>query len=341
MKLFPLLLSLLTLPISSQVLSQSIDLEFDKFDAIYKTELGATRGCEVPEIDVFRVCSDSLRNDGNAPFILHHNKVTEKVIVLFHGLSDSPFFFRSIAKSMHQQGHNVVVALMPGHGKKQANDDMQDTELSDRWRAHVAEVFDFADGLGEQRYLGGFSTGGVLAAEYILQHPKSVSGLLLFSGALALDSGVETVAKIWGAQWLAKVLSGDYKTQGLNRYKYPGVAPFSAFELTEVIFSVRELIEQDAPLDLPIFSGHSVADVTTPISGVKNLMSTNKGPNVLFELPLSDDVCHADVVVNQAQVTDMQFDASKLEEILPCAVPKANPKHAEMLNAMQQFLTKY
>ena len=321
--------------------SQSIENKFDQFDAIYQTQLGATRGCQTPEANVFKVCSDSLKNDGNAPYILHHNKVTEKVVVLFHGLSDSPFFLRSIAQSIHQQGNNVIVALLPGHGKKQADEDMQDDTLADLWRAHVAEVVEYSASLGKQRYLGGFSTGGVLATEYILQNPQSIKGLMLFSGALALDSTVESMASIWGIQWLAKTLDGEYKTQGPNPYKYPSVARFAAFELTEVIFSVRGLIEQDATLNLPLFVAHSIADATIPIIGVKNLMLVNKGPNTFFEISKDDDVCHADLVVSDEQLRDMKYDASMLEDIQPCDVPKANPKHAEMLGSLKLFLTTY
>jgi len=339
MKLLFVLLLLTASTISFVVSSQSIESEYDKFDAIYQLQLGATSGCQTPEINLFKVCSDRLKNDGNAPYILHHKKITPKVVVLFHGLSDSPFYFRSIANSIHQQGHNVVVALMPGHGKKQANEDMQDANLSDRWREHVSEMVDFSAGLGEQIYAGGFSTGGVLATEYILKNPKAVKGLLLFSGALALDPGVESMAKIWGIQWLAKILDGEYKAQGPNPYKYPSVARFSALELAEVIFSVRELIENGAALNLPIFAGHSMADKTTPIVGVKNLMAVNLGTNILFELSKEMDVCHADVVVNNEQVSDMKFDVSMIEEIMPCNVPKANPKHAEMLDALNKFLT--
>jgi pimeloyl-ACP methyl ester carboxylesterase len=323
------------------VQSQSIESEFDKFNAIYQAQLGTTRGCQTPEANLFRVCSDSLKNDGNAPYILHHNKVTEKVVVLFHGLSDSPYFLRSIAQFIHQQGYNVIVALLPGHGKKLADDDMQDPELADHWRAHMSEMVEYAAVLGKQRYLGGFSTGGVIATEYILQNPKSVKGLMLFSGALALDSSIESLAHIWGIQWLAKLLDGQYETQGPNPYKYPSVARFSAFELTEVIFTVRELIEQGATLNLPIFAAHSMADTTTPIIGVKNLMAVNEGPNTLFEISLDVDVCHADVVINQDQLSDMQYDASMLQEILPCDVPKANPKHADMLGSLNQFLKTY
>jgi pimeloyl-ACP methyl ester carboxylesterase len=319
----------------------SIEPEFDKFDAIYQAQLGTTRGCQTPEDNVFRVCSDSLKNDGNAPYILHHNKVTEKVVVLFHGLSDSPFFLGSIAQSLYQQGNNVIVVLMPGHGKKQADADMQDPGLADRWRAHVSEIIDYAASLGKQRYLGGFSTGGALATEYILQNPQSVKGLMLFSGALALNSKVESMANIWGIRWLAKVLDGEYATQGPNPYKYPSVARFSAFELTEVIFSIRDLIKQGAEFNLPLFVAHSVADKTIPIIGVKNLMAVNKGHNTFFEISLDADVCHADVVINEEQLSEMQYDASLLEEILPCDVPKANPKHAEMLDSLSQFLKTY
>jgi len=341
MKLFLPLLMLTTSFCPFFVQSQSIESEFDKFDAIYQAQLGTTRGCQTPEGNVFRVCSASLKNDGNAPYILHHNKVTEKVVVLFHGLSDSPFYLRSIAQSIHQQGNNVIVALMPGHGKKQADEDMQDSELADRWRVHVAELIDYSARLGKQRYLGGFSTGGSLATEYILQNPNTVKGLMLFSGALALDNSVETMAHIWGIQWLAKILDGEYATLGPNPYKYPSVARFSAFELTEVIFSIRDLIEHGATLNLPIFAAHSMADTTTPIIGVKNLMVANKGPNTLFEISQEMDVCHADVVINDEQLSDMQYDASMLQEILPCDVPKANPKHAEMLDELSKFLTVY
>jgi hypothetical protein len=174
-----------------------------------------------------------------------------------------------------------------------------------------------------------------------LQNPQTVKGLMLFSGALALDSNVESLANIWGIQWLAKILDGEYETLGPNPYKYPSVARFSAFELTEVIFSVRELIEQGASINLPIFAAHSMADATTPIIGVKNLMGENKGANTLFEISQEADVCHADLVINENQLSDMNYNSSILEEILPCDVPKANPKHAEMLRSLELFLTSH
>ena len=119
------------------------------------------------QTNVYRVCSDALRNDGNAPYILHNGKPTKKVMVLFHGLSDSPFFFSSIAPFIRQQGFTVVVGLLPGHGKKEADADMEDSELYQRWQTHVSDVVAYASTLGERVYLGGFSTGGALVTHYV------------------------------------------------------------------------------------------------------------------------------------------------------------------------------
>ncbi len=331
---------LVSLVFSPASFSQTMASVFDDFEQVYTEQLGSTKGCDNPQLKLFKVCSSSLKNAGNAPYILHHEQKTAKVMVLFHGLSDSPFFFQSIARSLHQQGFNVLVALLPGHGLKEADAVMQNAQLANMWREHVDEIMTLAQGLGEQLYIGGFSTGGALAVEYTLKHPQAVQAILLFSGALALKSSFEFMANIWGIQWFTKLLDSEYQTIGRNPYKYPKVSRFAALELLEVIFSVRHLLEQ-SPLNHPIFAAHSEADNTTLISGVKNLMQHNQGANVLFVNPKEVDVCHADVVISEAQLQVMNYDDSNMLEVLPCDVPKANPQHAQMLAELQQFMAKY
>ncbi|MFT4940936.1 MAG: esterase/lipase [Paraglaciecola sp.] len=332
------ILVLSVLIFSSNLCAQPLGDSFEKFSQIYQQQLTSTQACDVAKNNVFRVCSAALRNDGNAPYILHHAQATEKVVVLFHGLSDSPFYLKSIANAIYAQGYNVVVALVPGHGKKDADQDMQDPKLAQRWYAHVDEIMDLANDFGEQIYIGGFSTGGALASRYVLLNPGKTQGLLLFSGALALDSTVETMAKIWGIKWFAKTVDGDYQALGPNPFKYPSVARYSAFQLTDVIFDIRSLIEQGKPLSLPIFVAHSMSDTTTIYAGVENLMAYNKGVNKVFKIAKEQDVCHGNIVLNQQQVTEIGIDSSALTEILPCSLPEANPQHAEMLQSALQFL---
>lgn len=330
-------LLLFCLVTSHSLCAQSLDTVFDQFEQVYRTELGSTRGCQQPSEIEFAVCSVALRNDGNAPYILHHGIPTDKVIVLFHGLSDSPFYLRSIAQSFFQQGYNVVVGLLAGHGKKNADDDMEDPELANRWRKNVSDVVTLASNLGDKTYLGGFSTGGALAAEYVVIHPDELNGLLLFSGALQLDDSVESIANVWGIRWLAKQLDGEYATEGPNQYKYPSVSKFAAFQLVDVIFSLREHLEQ-IELKIPIFVAHSQADTTTMIQGVEDFMSHNKGVNQFFVIPQSENVCHADLVISQQQLQDMHFATGNAADKEGCSIPRANPMHAEMLAEANQFL---
>ena len=324
--------------LGAELKAQSLDTTFDRFADIYQQELGSTQGCQEPRLLEFAVCSSALRNDGNAPYILHHGHPTDKVIVLFHGLSDSPFFLRSIAGALHAEGYNVVVGLLPGHGLVDADADMQDPELANRWRKKVADISELATSLGDTKYIGGFSTGGALAVEYVLSHPDEYKGLLLFSGALRLDSTVETLANIWGMRWVAKLLDGDYQTEGRNPVKYPKVSTYAALQLVDVISSIRAQIAQKAPLDLPLFVAHSQADVTTNIQGVQDLMAYNQGQNQFFEIPQSYDVCHADLVISESQLQDMHYDMSNLGEREPCSVPQANPLHPAMLAAAIAYL---
>jgi esterase/lipase len=338
MKRFTSLCFLILATYSNLSDAQGLSSGLTQFKQLYANELGQTSACQTQVPDEYRVCSNALRNEGNAPFILHHNKVTEKAVVLFHGLSDSPFFFKSIAETIHQQGYNVIVALVPGHGLKDADTDMEDSELSERWKRHVANVMTIAPDFGDRLVIGGFSTGGALSLNYLLTADDSkLDALMLYSGAMQLDKSAERMLSIWGISVVAKLLDGDYQTNGPNRYKYPGVAKHSAFMLMNVIEENRELMEEKR-LDSSIFAAHSEADKTTMFTGVESVMAKNQGTNDLFAIPAALNVCHADVPVNAEQVEQMQFDMSQLEEVTECSFPSPNPKHDEMLERTVAFL---
>ncbi len=308
---------------------------------IYESRLGGVQDCTSQDAHIIKICSSRLRNEGNAPYIYHHGEKTNKTVVLFHGLSDSPYFFRSIAPAIHELGYTVIVALLPGHGLKQADADMEDEQLANRWSDHVDEVIAFAHTISQDVVIGGFSTGGALSALHIIDHPDTVEGLLLFSGALALDESVEDMAGVWGIRTLASLLDGDYKTTGPNPYKYPSVARYAALQLVDVIFEIREKIAKGSKLNLPIFTAHSMADVTTPWKGVESLLAANDGVSTKFQIDKSYDVCHADVVVSKAQLTEMKFDESQLENPEKCSIPRSNPLHNEMLKALSDFLMSH
>lgn len=329
----------LTLPWFAQ--ASSLGEAQAAFAELYKKELGTLSPCRNTSLIRKAVCSDVLRNEGNAPYILHHGKVTERVAVLVHGLSDSPFYMREIARIMHDNGYTVLVPLLPGHGLRnasEADDAMEDSELAERWQAHVAAVIDIATSLSDRVVLGGFSTGGALVVDHYLSSGDNTAALLLFSGALALSEEAEGMAGIWGIKWLARLIDGDYQSHGPNPYKYPSVAGFAGLELMDIIEDIRSQFDGDKRIEVPVFVAHSAADVTTPLSGVQNLLAHSNGNDTAFVIDESYDVCHADVVLNTLMLHDMDINKALLNQNEPCAIPEANPLFSQMTMMLQSFL---
>ena len=347
----------------------------ERFKGFYESEWGQTQTCRETALNKFGVCSNVLRNEGNAPFILH-NKNSEKVAVLVHGLSDSPFFMRAIAQVLFEEGFSVVVPLLPGHGLREADDDMSDWDLAERWQTHVDDVISLAGTMGDTLVVGGFSTGGALAVDNYLTKENNIDGLMLFSGALALSDNAEGMSRIWGIKLLAKIVDGTYETHGPNPYKYPNVAGFAGLELMDIINDIRDVMDasNDAEdsfdgstfeknsaekssaekssadknssgaqkhIDIPVFAAHSQADSTTPIYGVENLIAQSKGINTFFVIDESYKLCHADLVVNAALLAKMDFNANMVNQQEECAIPKANPLFPTMKLMLVDYLSQF
>jgi esterase/lipase len=338
-----LLLSLVSIAHGDQNLQAKST--FDQgFKSLYKTELGSIQACTKQIEGELKVCSKILKNEGNAPYVLHA-KHPKAVVVLFHGLSDSPFFMRSIAEYLQSQGYTAIVGLTPGHGKYDADADMEDPQLKERWLTHSQSLIQLAKSLDSPLFIGGFSTGGAFATHYMLNNPGDIQGLLLFSGALQLADNAESMSKVWGMKWITKWFDGEYPSQGPNPYKYPSVGLYSALVLMDVINDIRDKLaiysENQKTLTTPIFAAHSAADKTTLIEGVENLMENVDGEHSLFKIDESYDVCHADLPISSVQIVAMKFNKSLVKEHEKCAVPQANPLHQNMLNMMMYFLERH
>lgn len=327
----------------------------------------------------YKICSQALKNEGNSPFILYskgklskqlkadpqanpqadplamfnhkvpirsEDKLMQRrerqaapIVVLFHGLSGSPFFMRGIAEHLNSLGFTVVVPLIPGHGKLDASADMKDPALKTRWYQHVDEVMAIVEPYSKSTFIGGSSTGGTLATRYTLLNADSVDGLLLFSGALALSSKAENLARIWGMLWLAKVIDGDFVSAGPNPYRYPDVAGYAGLTLAEVIFEVRDLLKEKE-VSKPIFIAHSLADIIAPYYGVNGLLNSIKGKHQTFTIDPSYDICHQDLVISQVMMIDLKVDKTQLNISERCAVPKPNPLFRNMMEMLDYYVAQ-
>lgn len=126
---------------------------------------------------VFITDNPTVEIAANSPFQLTPEQPSKKGIILVHGLSGSPFYFKDVAKKLQSQGFIVRSMLLPGHGSKPA--DLQLATLGD-WEKAVKHQIELLKSEVDTLWLGGFSTGANLVTSIAIDDP-SIAGLLLFS----------------------------------------------------------------------------------------------------------------------------------------------------------------
>ncbi len=224
---------------------------------------------------------DQLKNleiivEGNAPFELRpadkyltgKDKPYRRGIVLTHGLSDSPYFMRHLAKFFQENGFRVMGVLLPGHGTQPGD------LLHVHWQEWRKAVEFGVNRLAEEVddvYLGGYSAGGALSVYQSLVDTR-IRGLFLFAPALKISAKAvfANVHKAYSwflpsAKWLSINSDKDF-------YKYesfPKNAAAQMHALTRVIKT--RLIKRK--VQIPIFAVASQDDATVDTSATVELMS--------------------------------------------------------------------
>jgi alpha-beta hydrolase superfamily lysophospholipase len=106
--------------------------------------------------------------DWNRSFIMEPEGAPTGAVVLLHGLTDSPYTLRHIARSYRDHGFVAVVPRLPGHGTVPAG--LTGVEWED-WTAATRLAVREARrrvGPGRPLHIVGYSNGGALAMKYAL-----------------------------------------------------------------------------------------------------------------------------------------------------------------------------
>ena len=128
-----------------------------------------------------------LRNDRCQPIFGFHPHPTSKVFLLFHSFTAAPYQFADIAQALFEEGYNVVVPLLPGHGLAGSWNQIMPPPLPLHRRVYeefALRWFKRSRVLGQTIALGGVGTGGTLAAWLGLQSPQAIDRLFLLDPCL-------------------------------------------------------------------------------------------------------------------------------------------------------------
>ncbi|VFS63046.1 Thermostable monoacylglycerol lipase [Raoultella planticola] len=200
-----------------------------------------------------QVYPQQFQPDWNRSFVLLPEGTPRGAAVLLHGLTDSPYSVRYLAKAYQQQGFVAVVPRLPGHGTAPGSLTAVDWQ---QWmattRLAVREATRLA-GANVPLHVIGYSNGGALALKYALDalDDKTLSQpqqIVLLSPMI----GVTAFARFAGLTGLPAVFPAFARAAWLNvvpefnPYKYNSFPVKAARQSWLLTQALQEKIVQDS-----------------------------------------------------------------------------------------------
>lgn len=197
------------------------------------------------------------------------------VVLLFHGLTGSPYDLKPLALFLNEQGCEVRVPLLRGHGTKIANlQGVTEGKWLEQVNQEIAKI--------EKKrplVLGGLSMGALLA---IVSAPLvKTKALLLLSPALRLSISGELA--ITGVK--LGILSSDKSwpkfggrsdiADPVARKKCPSYGEVPLFGLLQLATLQKKACEQLKEIDVPIFAAFGLLDGAIDIKTSNKMLLKN------------------------------------------------------------------
>lgn len=202
-----------------------------------------------------------LEPPSSCPPGLHHPY--EKGILLVHGLSDSPYMMRGLARFFQRECFYVQALLLPGHGTRPG--DLLNVTRMEWKKAHTFGVRTLKE-LVDRAYLGGLSTGAALNIQHALAD-REIRALFLFSPAIEITakariscwmSALGTI--IPRLAWLGKIQPDE------DPFKYESFAANAACEVYRLTKEIEDA-RGTSSFQVPVFVAASYDDATVNVEG--------------------------------------------------------------------------
>ncbi len=242
----------------------------------------------------------SFARDWNRSYLLAPDKEPVGVVVLLHGLTDSPYSLRHLGARYRDHGFAVVAIRAPAHGTVPAA--LADTDW-ETWLAATRLAVRKARQLAPKPlplHIVGFSNGGSLALKYALDALENEElarpDELIFISPMV---GITRFARFAGLAGLPAFLPAFAKAAWLsvlpefNPFKYnsfPVNGARQSYRLTDALQTQIARLEREGRLMglAPILTFQSVVDFTVSteavVSGLYSHLPANGSELVLFDV---------------------------------------------------------
>ena len=195
--------------------------------------------------------------------------------LMVHGLTDSPYSMRSLARVFANEGCAVLALRMPGHGttpRGLIEADWEDWAAAVRigWRSLAASV-----PAGQPLFLVGYSNGGALVIDAALDLAASPgarrpAGIVVLSPMIGIDAPAD-IARFAGALGVVPGLEKARWQSVLpeyNPFKYQSFPMHAAGETARLTRRVANRLADAGTALPPLLAFQSAADTTVSASAV-------------------------------------------------------------------------
>lgn len=189
------------------------------------------------EDDVRPACRSRLLTSGER---------AQRVVVLFHGLTNCPRQMVELAERLHENGATVLVLRAPDHGLPGDVSEMGSVDAED-FRDYADDAIDIAAGLGDEVTVMGLSLGGMLTAWAAEERPE-VDRAVVIAPALAVG-GVPGFVADGFTNLFSRLPNLKLPSSGtkLPHAYPPAIATHPSAQMFRLAKHVEEIADEKAP----------------------------------------------------------------------------------------------
>ena len=147
-------------------------------------------------------------------FILTHEDKPTGAVLLFHGLTGSPFELKKYGQFLYNNGYDVYAESLPGHGDN--FEDIYTVKYTD-WLNFAYTRFEDLRSKYDKVFISGICLGAVLALAVGIKYQEKVDGIIALSTTLFLDG--------WRLPWYKILIPIGLSTLVRYYYNYPECEP--------------------------------------------------------------------------------------------------------------------
>jgi len=256
---------------------------------------------------------------------------TKKVVVIFHGYTNTPYEFRLLARAYADEGYNVWVPRLPHHALADKMTDEFSRITAEELVTFADDQLDIAAGLGEDVMTLGLSGGGSLALWSALERHEVTRAVLI--SPLLQPNGYQ--------EWMIPPMVRALRLSPVDSYAWWN-ADKGADNVEGMIYPRYSLKGIAAVLGIRLWAEDRVLQTSEPVAGRILLIRNDGDPSIdgafnerlaatlvpadrleVFRIPASAGLSHDIVCPDPEFATDAQVSEAyrQLSDALDLTLP--------------------